>query len=254
MIEIYVGLPGAGKSLRTAEILLQLLHRNKKYFHKMVNDHKREMLRAAKAGDEQLYAALEESFPVQRVVYSNISIHPEIEKQFAGYIKYWSDPFQLVKLRDCDVIWDEIATHLDSTQWQMVPLELKRWLQQHRKMGIDIYGNTQDFPMIDISMRRLVSRVFLMKKIIGSRDKSATRPEVKNPWGVIVMREVDPSCFTSDKTDYKFVSTTFTWITKTLCNVFDTRQEITAGKYPPLRHIERECQDENCTFHKVLHV
>jgi hypothetical protein len=227
MIEVYVGLPGSGKSLRTAEILLQLLKRNARYY---------------------------KSSSIKRKIYSNLRISPELEKKYDGLIEYWSDPAELVKLRDVDVIWDEVATYLDSTQWQNVPLELKRWLQQHRKFGVDIYCNTQDFPMIDISMRRLVSRVFLMKKLLGSRDKSATRPEVKTPWGVISMREVDSDSFTTDKTDYRFISTSFLFIRKHLCNAFDTTQEIKTGKYPPLRHIRRECADEDCMYHKVIHV
>jgi len=227
MIVVYVGLPGSGKSLRMAKIAVDILQRNKKY-HK-------------KSG-------------IKRVVYSNIKFAPHIEELYGEYIQYWSDPQLLVKARDVDVVWDEIATYLDSTQWQNVPLELKRWLQQHRKYGIDIYGTTQDFPMIDISMRRLTNAVFLMRKMFGSADKSATRPPVESPWGVILMREVDPDCFTDDKTDYKFIGTDFFFIRKKLCDVYDTTQELTQGEYPPLRHIVRTCIDPECGFRKVVHV
>jgi len=128
MIILYVGLPGSGKSLRLAKIAVDLLERNRRYYKKS---------------------------GVLRTLCSNIKFAPHIEEKYRGFIEYWTDPYQLTRKRDVDLIWDEIATYLDSTQWQNVPLELKRWLQQHRKYGIDIYGTTQDFPMIDISMRRL---------------------------------------------------------------------------------------------------
>lgn len=227
MIEIYVGLPGAGKSLRLAEIVIQLLRRNKKYFKKS---------------------------GIRRLIYSNMKMSDALEKEYEGFIKYWEDPSELVKQRNVDVIWDEVATYLDSTQWANVPLELKRWLQQHRKFGIDIFANTQDFPMLDISMRRLVSRLYIMKKIIGSRDKSATRPEVSRVWGAVIMRHVDPDSFIMDKTEYKYIGAQFLFIKKKLCDAFDTTQEITSGKYPPLRHIERECSKENCLFVKQIHI
>lgn len=228
MITIYTGIPGSGKSLKSAQKALELLHRNKRW---------------AKKGN-----------PVRQVL-SNIKLNPEIEEEYKEHIRYWEDPSDLIKTKDADVIWDEIATHLDSTQWANVPLELKRWLQQHRKLGVDIYGNTQDFAMVDISMRRMTEQLFYMKKLIGSRDKSATTPEVKRIWGIIMVRELDPRAYKEDSKENRGVGLPrFIWISRELIEVFDTGQEIKAGKYPPLKHIERECGDPNCTFHKVLHV
>jgi len=163
-----------------------------------------------------------------------------------------------MSLQDWDVIWDEIETHLDATQWANMSIELKRWLQQHRKFGIEIYGNTQDFSMIDISMRRLVSDLFWLKKLIGSRDPSPTMPPVKTIWGLVVRTRLDPQKYTEDKKVGEGIfSYSFFWIGKRLTSLFDTRQEIKMGKYPPLRHIERECERcslGTCTHHKVIHV
>lgn len=228
MITIYTGIPGSGKSLKSAQKAMELLERNKKW--------------AKKSG-------------IVRKVCSNIKFSPEVEEYFKEHIAYWEDPFDLIKERHVDVIWDEIATYLDSTQWANVPLELKRWLQQHRKFGIDIYGNTQDFAMVDISMRRMTEQLFYMRKLIGSADKSATRPEIKRIWGIIMVRELDPQAYKEESKQNKGVGLPrFIWISKTLIEVFDTGQEIQMGKYPPLKHIERECGDPNCTFHKVLHI
>jgi len=227
MIKIYTGLPGSGKSLRTAKELLYLLDRNFKYWKKS---------------------------GIRREVWSNIKISPKLEKQYEHFIQYWEDPEVLVKLRDVDIIWDEIATYLDSTQYQNTPLELKRWLQQHRKFGIDIYGNTQDFLMVDIAMRRLTSSVLICRKMLGSRDKSATRPKINKLWGLVIIREVDPDSYTENKTEYKFISWELLGIRKVYCDAFDTTQEIKPGKYPSLRHITRACEHDGCGFVKVVHL
>lgn len=216
-IQIASGIPGSGKSTWLADRSLFLLKRNKRYFKKS---------------------------GIRRLVVSNLKFSKKVEKEFEGFLEYWTDTAQLVKKRDCDIIFDEVATYLDSTQWERVPLEFKRWLQLHRHFGIEIYGTTQDFPMIDISMRRLVKRLYLAIKIIGSRDISATRPPIKNPWGVIFLREVARESFIKDQVEYKYTSIfpEILFISKGLVGAFDTTQELEPGKYPPLQHITRHCE------------
>jgi len=226
MICIFTGLPGAGKSYKTAQTALEILFRNKKWHEKT---------------------------GVVRKVYSNLKFAQHIEQEYELFIQYWWDPSQLVAIRDSDVLWDEIATHLDSTQWANMSLEIKRWLQQHRKFGIEIYGTTQDFAMVDKSMRRMTSDLYYLSKIMGSRDKSATKPPVKYVWGLVVIKTLDPVVYDEDtKTQGRGIPG-FMWLRREGVEVFDTTQEIKMGKYPPLNHIERECITVGCNFHKIVH-
>lgn len=226
-IAVFTGLPGAGKSQKMAHTIVSVLYRNKKWFDKS---------------------------GIRRLIYSNLKLQKPVEEEFEGFIKYWSEPAELVKLRDCDVFWDEIATHLDSTQWANMSLEIKRWLQQHRKFGIEIFGTTQDFGMIDKSMRRLTSDLLILSKMFGSRDRSSTKPDVKRIWGLVMVKTLDPAQY--DDSGNNQVSTglpSFMFLTRVGVDLYDTTQEIKAGKYPPLNHIERECITDGCTFHKVDH-
>lgn len=225
MIVIYTGLPGAGKSFKMAKTIISVLYRNKDWFKKS---------------------------GIKRIVYSNLKMASSVEEEFEGFIKYWNEPADLVKLRDVDVFWDEIATHLDATQWQNMSLEIKRWLQQHRKFGIEIYGTTQDFAMIDKSMRRLTSDLLYLSKLFGSPDKSSTRPPVKHIWGLILIQTFDPITYEED--NKKAISMpSFMLLDNSAMTVYDTSQEIKQGKYPPLNHIERECIKDGCEFHKIIH-
>jgi len=229
MIVIFSGLPGAGKSLKLAQTVMEVLYRNKKLFKK--------------------------GFPLRKI-YTNIKFSEAVYAEFPNQIEIWSEPAQLTQLRDVDVVWDEIATHLDSTQWANMSLELKRWLQQHRKFGIEIYGTTQDFAQIDKSMRRLTSDLLLLTKVIGSPDPSPTRPKPKTIWGLVLIRTLDPQKYDEAKSKFEAYGMLpkFMFITRKFVDIYDTRQEILQGKYPPLRHIERSCENDVCGHIKTLHV
>jgi len=225
-ITVITGKPGAGKSLYLAKALIEVLCRNVEWFKKSA---------------------------IKRIVYSNLRLNDNLTEQFEGFIKYWQDPEELITIRDADVFWDEIATHLDASQYKELPLDIKRWLQQHRKFGIEIYGTTQDFAMIDISMRRMTSDLKILAKLFGSRDKSNTAPPVNRIWGITIVREMDPATYKEDDKENKASGFGILFITRKLTEAFDTTQEIKMGTYPPLHHIERRCIDSNCPFRKVVH-
>jgi len=231
--EITEGAPGQGKSLYTARTALKILRRNMRW---------------------------EDQGNPRRQIWSNLKFSEEFEKQFEGYISYWSDSSQLVKLRDCDIIWDEIATELDARNWPNLSIEMKRFLSQYRKRGIDIYANTQDFSMIDQRARLMISNVRTLTKIIGSRDISTTKPPPKVIWGLCMIRDVQNFRETDpEKKKYDLIPS-FIIISRDLVSIYDTRQDIALGKPPPLRHEVRMCEhhrdvggDGDCDFCKVFH-
>jgi len=259
-IYIYNGLPGSGKTTKLASIGLSKLKRNKKLYIGLVKNYLKEQgVEVADLKGFDLSKPLPANWVVpdlpKRLLVSNIKFSSDVESEYEGFIDYWSDPAELVKKRDVDILWDEVATYLDSTQWANVPLELKRFLQLHRHYGIEIWGTTQDFGMVDISMRRLVKGAYLVRKVIGSRDKSATLPPVKNPWGMIWIREIDQSSVNDKREDYKLeLIPEFLFITKRLTSAFDTTQELKPGKYPPLRHVIRFCNEPGCNHSRVTHI
>lgn len=233
MICVITGLPGAGKSLKLARIVIDLLYRNRAWYRSKKNVER-----------------------VRRVLHTNLKLSPAVLAEFEGFVEEWEDPAQLTQLRNCDVIWDELATAMDATQWQNMPLELKRWLQQHRKFGIEIYGTSQDFAQVDKSFRRLTSDLLHVTKIVGSPDKSATRPEIKRIWGLCMIRVLDPQKY--NEADSKFEGTgmfpRFMWISRRDIEVYDTTAEVKVGTYPALRHIERNCERVECGHVKVSHI
>jgi len=224
------GPPGTGKSLDASRTARKLWLRNKKW---------------AEAGN-----------PVRKI-YSNIKWSESFEKEMGEFCAYWSDLRELCQLRDVDIIWDEIANELDSRNWTNLTMEVKRMLSQHRKRGLDIYGNTQDFEMVDKRARLMFTSVYRMAKLIGSGDPSATKPKIKFVWGVIIKRELENFRSTSDMQSRKYgaIPSDIFFIEQELIDMYDTTQDVPIGKQPPLSHLERVCElhGKGCTYKATQH-
>lgn len=235
--EIVEGPPGQGKSLYTARLARKILRRNKKWHE---------------AGNPR------------RLLLSNLKFSEKFEKEWEGWIEYWVDAEELVTKADCDIIWDEIATELDARNWPNLSSEMKRFLSQYRKRGIDIYANTQDFSMIDARARLMISNVRTLTKVVGSRDLSTTKPPPRRIWGLVIVRDVENYRETApDRKRYGWVPSFF-FIERELVEIYDTRQDIKQGREPRLKHRVVYCEHygtidpttglpHDCQFHKVIH-
>jgi len=229
--EIIEGAPGQGKSLYTAKIVKKLVKRNKKWYEKS---------------------------GIVRKVYSNITFSSDFFEDNQRFIAYWRSPLELTQILDGDVIWDEIATELDSRNFAQLPDELKIFLSQYRKRGVDIYANTQDFSMVDARARLMVTRVASLTKIIGSADPSPTKPPVKRIWGLVMVRDVENYKETNgDKKKYGYVPSFF-FIDREDVEIYDTRQAIDAGRLPSkkLRKFKEifEGDDETKPFERIKYI
>lgn len=248
-IAIFTGLPGSGKSYKLGKTVVDVLYRNRRYFAKRMKrfeTHPQEFV-----PEGQLLPVA----PQRRILWTNLQLSKDVENEFQGFVKYWTELRQLTPLRDCDVVIDEVATYFDARLWETLSLEMRRWLAQHRKFGIEIYGTSQDFAQVDKAFRRLTSDLLYLTKLAGSRDISATRPPPKYIWGIAMVRDLDPTTYDEQKS--KFATSglpKFMLITRKGTEVFDTRAEVKLSSALPLKHIEKECELPTCSFHKTVHV
>jgi hypothetical protein len=215
--EIVEGKPGQGKSLYHARLARKLLKRNKKWFDKS---------------------------GIVRKIYSNIKFTEAFEKEALynghNFLEYWNTTHEICNLRDVDLLWDEIATELDSRNYANLTEDLKRFLSQYRKRGVDIYANTQDFSMIDARARLMITSVATLHKIIGSRDPSPTRPPVKRIWGLVMVRYFE-NIISDDPHEKKYTLVpSFFFIDKEDVEIYDTTQDIPASPPIPRRRFARE--------------
>lgn len=211
--EIIEGKPGQGKSLYHARLAKKLLKRNKKWFEKT---------------------------GIVRTIASNIKFSSDFEIEAGQFLRYWTATHEIVNLHDCDLLWDEIATDLDSRNYANLTEDFKRFLSQYRKRGIDIYANTQDFSMIDARARLMVTRVASLRKIIGSPDPSPTKPPVLKIWGLVMVRDLE-TIFSDDPTKKKYnLIPSFFFIDREDIEIYDTRQDVPASPQLPRKRFFRE--------------
>lgn len=224
---IYSGLESSGKSLRLAMLATDLVKRNSKWY--------------------------KESGQI-RSILSNLRFSDSFTKfaeDLGVPIIYYSHLHELVKYKNVDVIMDEVGNYFDSRLWADLSLDVRSWLSQGAKSGIELYGSAQDFAQIDKSFRRLCNYLFEVKKVVGSRRPSPTKPPVGRVWGLCLLRELNPISYSEDDKKYISFFPDFFFISKEYCDIFDTTQKIPRSDLIPFRHTERYCEDENCPLHGV---
>jgi len=243
---IYSGLESSGKSLRLAKVVCDLVYRNNKWN----NIRYEEWIQGGMVGEK----------PAPRPIVSNIRFKQEFEdfaiKEQGVPIIYWTNIDEIIKYDNADIIIDEVGTYFDSRLWADLSLDVRRWLTQGAKTGIEIYGSAQDFAQVDLAFRRLVNNLYHITKLIGSPRPSATKPPVKRIWGICAMRELNPREYKEDKKSFDNTQLipNFFLIERTYCNIFDTTQKIERSLPPVMKHIDRYCENEKCGYHKQIHI
>jgi len=225
---IYSGKESAGKPLKLAMVASDIAHRNAKW---------------------------RKNSGITRPIYSNIKFSEEffkyVTEELLIPIFYWENLDDLIKIEQADVFCDEVGNYFDSRMWADLSLDVRRWLTQGAKSGIEFYGSAQDFAQVDKSFRRLCNVLVDIKKLLGSRRPSATRPPVKRIWGICMAIDLDPNGYDEDKKKFaggNFIPSFF-FIRKEVCDIFDTTQKIRRSKLPAYKHEERWCEDPNCPLY-----
>jgi Zonular occludens toxin (Zot) len=123
-----------------------------------------------------------------REVYANI---PLIDRrpESRTYGKSWGAGDRLrtldeaLKLDNCLILLDEVHVWAPSQEWQNIPPEMKIWLAQHRKNGLDIWWTAQSSARVYNVIRELTATCWSASRfgpltILKGRD-----PETKEDLG-----------------------------------------------------------------------
>jgi hypothetical protein len=278
VFRIYEAKPGNGKSLQLARLTLRILERNKEWYETLLRNWKQKELpeyyakiKAIQKWDidkvEKYKNTIKPPKPIKRKLTSNMKYTPDLYIHYEGYfnkftheimevdkdgaetgeVSYetnfvWSSWTHLMSVRDTDIIWDEISILLDGRKFESLTIDQTFWLAHYRRLGLDIYGATQHWSMVDRRARIMCSEVVTCMKFIGSPDPSPTRPKIKKVWGVIVLLNMDN--FDSDESlsepKYQVMPIGIFSISRKLINLYDTTELIKPSSVP-LKHSMRKC-------------
>ena len=186
------------------------------------------------------------------------------------------------------IIFDDMATILPADNWQSTPIWMRKMFAQARHFGIRIISNAQDPFSLDINFRRYCDMAFRFRKIIGSPDPDETKPPIKHIWGVYTRRKIkaellwkmgdmpeeDIKRMRESEKQRKKVDGSYKisdvwkatphWIGKTICNIYDTTQDVPEYHPTGYEHTELGCLDpahnhtdkkasNYCGYNKVIH-
>jgi len=219
-ITLIWGRKGSGKSLISGRIVRELLASYKKA--------------------EKRYPQLP-----KRKVISNQKYTPQYESVLGEHLKYWTNPLELVDVRNSDIIWDEIGKDFPAGGWVDTPKDIKQVFSHLRKRGNRLFANTQTFEDIDIAFRRQCDRAFQIQKIMGSPDISASLPAPKWIWGLLMVREFDPLEIERADNPSGEMALGFPalkWFTGRDVLIYDTTAELPPYRPDKMRHFELHCE------------
>lgn len=216
MKTVYIGKEGSGKTLLMGADTYWIVQRNSKLFEKT---------------------------GIVRPIRSNIAYSKDFEEYAKSKnvdIFYWKNIEELETFSECDLFIDEVGAYFDSRTFADLPLTTRLWLAQAQKLGVHIYAGAQDWGQIDVSFRRLVSRLYELKKVLGSRRPSKTMPSGKYPWAIILSYKVAPAA-SNDSAELKTLSLLpgIFFAGRKKFERFDTNARITTSEAAPLQRIVR---------------
>jgi len=234
---VYVGLEGSGKSLLMARDFRKNIYRNA-YWYSVTG--------------------------IPRPIWYNIAIGDELKELAAHYevpLFKWHNLWDLITLTEADLYIDELATYFDSRAFMDLPLEIRLWLAQAEKLGVEIIGATQDYFMIDKSYRRLTKQIFEVRKWAGSPRPKRTAPPIGKPWAIFTKWELDPlTAATADsQVEIKTVNNLFFFTLPAVHRLkssdlknFLTNIRVELSEPPPLKKVTRVCPEDGFTRVRYL--
>ena len=100
-------------------------------------------------------------------------------------LHYYQEIEDIVDVRNCIVICDEIAEPLDPRNWENESGAIRRFFQQHRHHHVDVYGTTQNITLVAKSARIVIDEwtdCFRILRIIPGviifRERSIDRTQM----------------------------------------------------------------------------
>lgn len=164
-ITVYVGKPGHGKTIALMREFENICIKNERIFKKT---------------------------GFRRTIKVGPFISPQLYARYAYYIEIIGDLDFLPDASHCDIFIDEMGTYFDARQWASLGPEVIHSLRLHRHRGIDIYGATQEFTQVDITLRRLTTTVIRCKKLFSTGEPQPNQPIKKSSFMIGTIGQVKP--------------------------------------------------------------
>lgn len=144
----------------------------------------------------------------------------------SGRLRKYQNFEDLLTLKGpCDIYIDEMGGLLFNRDWKSIPSGFIKYLQQHGKKGIDIFGATQSIDSIEVNFRRLCAGIAIVSKIFKPSILRPSRISQHKGFPLFKVEVVDRHPYLGDK-DEKITLSHIFYARKKYLTAFDTKQDI----------------------------
>lgn len=223
----WTGLEGAGKSQLMAVKSCWIRRRNIKWAKKLKKSKKYKFVRRTMAFDSPMSKDFQASLARNDIDYL-----------------LFRDLSDILHLKNTDFFFNEIVKFFPSRGTEPLSREVVNFLSQGDKMGNDIFFCSQDFSQAHKHFRYLVNRLYLVRKLFGSRRPRPSAPPPLFIYGLVLKWRLAPTSYQGDNASMKLHMLNILpmpyWINKRDCMLFDTEYRVPDTMRPPVYYAQQE--------------
>ncbi len=236
-IFVYTGKPRHGKTLELARIAYKLLRKKERVFSNLKLNLGKGVLKHAPLDIEGDFTKEEDRNNPKKLLF------------------YWRNLHQWEHMKDGNIICDELTRYFNPRLWGQLSEETEIKLQQHGKESLNIYGTTQHYTRIDVTLRLLVEKFYIVKTIFGkATNKRPLLFKVFKIWE-IDLEDIDDFYYAQKHPDQEIkidVKSHLRLFRKKYAVIYDTFQMVGHSEAMPLVHKVRVCGI--CGRNEIRHV
>lgn len=197
-------------------------------------------------------------------VFSNVKINTgvgalkKIDESIVGDIRkkedlentdkklfYWTNLHEWEHMSNGNIIADEGTRYFNARQWAMLSPETEIKLQQHGKEDLDVWVATQHYTRIDVTLRVLVEKFFIVETVLGNvKNKKPFLGLKRFKITGLELEDIDAWYRMRQNPDLNLEldeEIFYKWLRKKYAMCFDTRQQVGFSENMPLVHKTRTC-------------
>lgn len=241
-IYIYTGRPRHGKTYQIARLVTKMLKAKERVFSNVKINLG---VGALKKFDESIVGS-----------YASKADRENPEK----LLFYWTNMHEWEHFEKGNIICDEMQRYFNARLWENLSEETEVKLQQHGKENLNIYGTTQHYSRIDVSLRILVEGWLDVETIFGNPDNRkpflglklfrVTSVEGIEYFEPYIRMKIQPDL--QEQYDIPMRTKLF-FFRKKYAVIYDTTAKVGRSEPMPLVHKERKCEMPGCDKVLVTH-
>lgn len=236
-IYIYTGKPRHGKTMEVVRIACALLKRKERVFSNI-----------------KINLGVGALKKIKDEVIGDLWNKADIENP-EKLLFYWQNIHEWEHMKNGNILCDELTVYFNPRNWASLSEDTEKKLRQHGKDDLTIWGTTQHYSRVDVALRQIVEKFYIVKTVFGSPDNKKRYLGFKR-FEIVGLDLEDIEDYYSmikfpDREMVLDYESYHRWFWKKYAMCYDTKQVVGRSLPVPLLHEERNC--ELCGKQMITH-